>query len=52
MKNSIIKIIGNDKNDYVNRYNEILQINGSYLTKYFQWGNLWRTYDDSTDTDN
>ena len=37
-------------NDFVNPNNNTIALYGSEFTKYFEWGNTWRVFDDSLDS--
>ena len=47
-----MKNIGNITNDFIDRYSRLVSINESLDTsvKYYDWGNLWRTFDSENDT--
>ena len=47
----IVNIKENLKNDFVDRNNNNVLLSGNEFTKFSEWGNTWRVYDDSFDTD-
>ena len=47
----IVNIKENLKNDFVDRNNNNVLLSGNEFTKFSEWGNAWRVYDDSFDTD-
>ena len=42
---------GNPNDDFVDRANHEVSLIGNKYTMNFDWGNLWRTFDDSSDAD-
>ena len=47
----IVNIKENLNNDFVDRNNVNVPLSGNELTKFSVWGNAWRVFDDSFDTD-
>ncbi len=39
---------GNARNDFVDRNGNIMNTNGDYFTRFFQWGSAWRVGKDTT----
>ena len=47
----IVNIKENLNNDFVDRNNVNVPLSGNEFTKFSVWGNAWRVFDDSFDTD-
>ena len=50
-KLSIYLLKGDSSNDFIDRDNNPVILEGDKYTKYFGWGNKWRVEDDSPDAD-